>query len=256
VNPDERDTHAYSFGTAAATYDEHRPDYSDAAVRWAISLAPGTRVLDLAAGTGKLTRVLARLGVHVTAVEPDEAMLAELRQNLPEVESLSGAAEDIPLPNGSVDAIVVGQALHWFDMSVAGPEMHRVLVPGGTAAALWNFDDDREPWVAGLEEAAENTGGATYTQWQVGDRAAHFAELSVPGLFSEVDRAEFAHAQRRTAASMTATISTHSRVLMMEPADRERMLSAVSAYLDACPETSGGEFTMPLVTAVLRATRM
>lgn len=256
MNPDERDTHAYSFGTVAATYDEHRPDYSEAAVRWALSLAPGTRVLDLAAGTGKLTSVLSRMGVDVTAVEPDEAMLGALRESLPGVQSLSGSAEDIPLPSGSVDAIVVGQALHWFDMSLAGQEMHRVLVHGGTVAALWNFDDDRVPWVAGLEAAAENTGGATYTQLQAGDREAHFAELSVPGLFGEVERAEFPHGQRRTAASMTATISTHSRVLMMEPADREHMLSEVRAYLDTCPETSGGEFTMPLVTAVLRAARL
>lgn len=256
MNPDERDTHAYSFGTAAATYDEHRPDYSEAAVRWALSLAPGTRVLDLAAGTGKLTRVLARLGVRVTAVEPDDAMLAELRANLSDVESLSGAAEDIPLPNGSVDAVVVGQALHWFDMSLAGPEIHRVLVPGGSAAALWNFDDDRVSWVASLEEAADGTGGATYTQWQTGDREAHFAELSVPGLFGNVEQAEFPHGQRRTAASLAATISTHSRVLMMEPADREHLLSAVRAYLEECPQTSDGEFTLPMVTAVVRAARM
>jgi SAM-dependent methyltransferase len=256
VNPDERDSHAYSFGAAAAAYDEHRPDYSEAAVRWALSRAPGTRVLDLAAGTGKLTRVLTRLGVRVTAVEPDEAMLDQLRSGLPDVESLSGAAEDIPLPSGSVDAVVVGQALHWFDMSLAGPEIHRVLVPGGTAAALWNLDDDRVPWVASLEEVAGGTGGATYTQWLEGDREAHFTELSAPGLFGAVEQAQFPHGQRRTPASLTATIATHSRVLMMEPADREQMLSAVLAYLRESPQTSGDEFTLPMVTAVVRAPRM
>jgi SAM-dependent methyltransferase len=256
VNPDERDTHAYSFGTAAAAYDEHRPDYAEAAVRWAISRAPGRRVLDLAAGTGKLTRVLDRLGLDVTAVEPDDAMLDELRENLPSVRSLAGAAEAIPLLNSSVDAVVAGQALHWFDMGRAGPEIARVLVPGGTLAALWNFDDDRVPWVTALEEAAENTGGATLSQWHSGDHEGHFAEVSLPGLFDRIEHAEFPHGQRRTADSLTATIATHSRLLMMEHTERRRVLSRVRAFLDECPATSGGEFTLPMVTAVVRAVRL
>lgn len=256
MNPDERDTHAYSFGAAAAAYDEHRPDYARDAVRWALELAPGGRVLDLAAGTGKLTRLLVALGMNVIAVEPDEAMLAELRSNLPAVRSLSGQAEDIPLPNSSVDAVVAGQAMHWFDMERAGPEMARVLVPDGVIGALWNFDDDRVPWVAALGEAAENTGGALLSAWRSGDQEAHFTELSLPGLFGDVRRAEFPNGQLRTAASLTGTISTHSRVLMMEPADRDRVLSAVRAFLETSQETSAGEFTLPMVTAVIRAVRL
>lgn len=256
MNPDERDTHAYSFGAAASAYDEHRPDYPEAAVRWALELAPGRRVLDLAAGTGKLTRVLASLGLDVTAVEPDEQMLAELRSNLPSVRSLSGQAEDIPLLNSSVDAVVAAQAMHWFDMERAGPEIARVLVPGGTIGALWNFDDDRVPWVAELEQTAENTGGATVSQWLSGSHEAHFTTPALPGLFGGLEQAQFPHGQPRTAASLTATIATHSRLLMMEPADRERVLSAVRTFLDTHPETSASEFTMPMVTAAFRAVRL
>jgi SAM-dependent methyltransferase len=256
MNPDERDTHAYSFGAAAAAYDEHRPDYPETAVRWALELAPGHRVLDLAAGTGKLTRVLASLGLDVIAVEPDEQMLAELQSNLPSVTALSGQAEDIPLLNSSVDAVVAGQAMHWFDMEQAGPEIARVLVPQGTIGAMWNFDDDRVPWVAALEEAAEDTGGATMSQWLSGDHESHFVTPSLPGLFGELERAEFPHGQLRTAASLTATIATHSRLLMMEPGDRERVLSAVRVFLESHLETSAGEFTMPMVTAAFRAVRL
>jgi SAM-dependent methyltransferase len=212
-------------------------------------------VLDLAAGTGKLTRVLAGLGLDVIAVEPDEQMLAELRSNLPSVRSLSGQAEDIPLLNCSVDAVVAGQAMHWFDMERAGREIARVLAPRGTVGALWNFDDDRVPWVAALEEAAENTGGATLSQYLSGDHEAHFVTPSLPGLFGELEQAEFPHGQPRTAQSLTATIATHSRLLMMEPPERERVLSAVRAFLESTPETSAGEFTMPMVTAAFRAVR-
>ena len=256
MNPDERGTHAYSFGNAASAYDDHRPDYPETAVRWALAPAPGNRVLDLAAGTGKLTRLLAGICLDVTAVEPDDGMLAELRDNLPAVRSLRGPAEAIPLPDGSVDAVLVGQALHWFDMERAGPEIARVLAPGGVLGALWNFDDDRVEWVKELEAVAENTGGATMSQWRSGDHEAHFVEISLPGLFAAPERAEFPHGQHRTADSLTATIGTHSRLLMMDPADRARVLSRVRDFLDARPETSAGEFSLPLVTAAIRAVRL
>src|SRR6476660_1148222 len=103
------------FGVAAAAYAEHRPDYAEAAVRWALEPAPGSRVLDLGAGTGKLTATLASLGAEVIAVEPDPAMLTELRRALPTVRALPGSAEAIPLPDASVDAVVSGNAMHWFD---------------------------------------------------------------------------------------------------------------------------------------------
>jgi SAM-dependent methyltransferase len=131
--------HRLSFGAAAAAYAEHRPDYAQAAVRWALELAPGPRVLDLGAGTGKLTATLVALGTEVIAVEPDPAMLAELRRELPAVPALPGNAEAIPLPDASVDAVLAGNALHWFDMDIAGSEIARVLVPGGILAGLWNL---------------------------------------------------------------------------------------------------------------------
>lgn len=142
MDQDERLLHSSSFGAAAVAYAEHRPDYARAAVRWAFAPAAGPRVLDLGAGTGKLTATLLALGADTVAVEPDPAMLSELRRSLPEVRALPGSAEAIPLPDGSVDAVLAGNALHWFDMAVAGPEIARVLVPGGILAGLWNVMND------------------------------------------------------------------------------------------------------------------
>lgn len=98
-----------SFGAVAPAYAEHRPDYAQAAARWALDSAPGPRVLDLGAGTGKLTATLITLGAKVVAVEPDPAMLAELRRSLPAIRALGGSAEAVPLPDASVDAVVAEQ---------------------------------------------------------------------------------------------------------------------------------------------------
>jgi SAM-dependent methyltransferase len=257
VEPGERVRHGSSFGAAAAAYAEHRPGYATAAVRWALKPAPAVpRVLDLGAGTGKLTAAVSALGADVTAVEPDPAMLGELRRLLPGVRSLPGSAEAIPLPGASVDAVLVGQALHWFDMAVAGPEIFRVLVPGGVLAGLWNVDDDRVDWVAGLERVSEGSASVTLTGWRAQASDAHLAQLDLPGLFGPPQRAEFPHGQRRTADSLLATIVTHSRLLVMGDPERTQLLSRIRDYLMRRPETATGEFTLPMITAVLRASRL
>ncbi|KDN22274.1 class I SAM-dependent methyltransferase [Amycolatopsis rifamycinica] len=249
----ERHRHASSFGVAAAAYAEHRPDYAPAAVRWALGPAPGRRVLDLGAGTGKLTATLVAADLDVTAVEPDPAMLAELRRALPDVPARLGSAEAVPLPDASVDAVLAGNALHWFDMAVAGPEIARVLVPGGVLAGLWNVVDDRAGWVAGLARA----GGSavigprdTPAGWR-----AETAGISLPAGFGGRERAEFPHGQRRTADSLVAALATRAGVLVMPPRDRVDTLGRIRAFLAGEPETADGEFTLPMLTCVLRGRR-
>jgi SAM-dependent methyltransferase len=248
------------FGTAAAAYAEHRPGYAEDAVGWALEPVAGRRplrVLDLGAGTGKLTAALARRGAGVTAVDPDPAMLAELRRALPGVPALAGSAEDIPLPDGSVDAVLAGQAIHWFDMDRAAPEIMRVLAPGGVAAGLWNVLDDRESWVAGLAEVAQGKGGVTLSEWREENRDHPLQRLGVmrPGMFTGAELAEFRAGQWRTADSLTATVATHSALLLMDEAGRNRLLAAVRAYLRSRPQTSAGKFLLPLVTVAARIRR-
>jgi SAM-dependent methyltransferase len=246
-----------SFGAAAVAYAEHRPDYAEAAVRWALEGAPGRRVLDLGAGTGKLTAGLLALDAEVTAVEPDAEMLGELRRTLPRANALQGGAEAIPLPDGSVDAVLAGNAMHWFDMALAGPEIARVLAPGGVLAGLWNTLDDRVDWVAGL---AEVSGPAaigprdTPAAWRAETAEMHLPKSGAPR-FDSPEQAEFPHGQHRTADSLVATLATRAGILTMLEAEREALLARIRAYLASRPETAAGEFTLPMLTCVLRLRR-
>jgi SAM-dependent methyltransferase len=267
VSPDDdqmRARRASSFGNAAAAYAVHRPDYAQDAIAWALQPARGhdpLRVLDIGAGTGKLTAGIERLAaapgwtarLSVTAVEPDPAMLAELRRAMPGITALPGRAEEIPLPDGSVDAVLCGQAAHWFDMARAVPEIARVLTDGGVFAGLWNMDDDSEPWVAGLAEVyGPNT---TRSRWREDGHGWPSADPAGRGPFGRTEQGEFPHSQTHTIDSLVGLIATHSRQLVMDRAEREHELAAVRGYLQAREETAHGEFRLPMLTGVLRAVK-
>ncbi len=254
----ERRRHSSSFGAAATAYAEHRPDYAQAAVSWALEHAPGPRVLDLGAGTGKLTAALLALGADVVAAEPDPAMLAELRRALPAVRALPGSAEGIPLPDASVDAVVAGNAMHWFDMAVAGPEIARVLTPGGVLAGLWNVLDDRTDWIAALEQVSGDAAVGprdTLGRWRAATTDLHLPSTG-PARFGSPEQAEFPHGQRRTADSLVATLGTRAGMLVMPEPEREATLARIRGFLASRPETADGEFTLPMLTGVLRVRRL
>ncbi|MBP2321337.1 SAM-dependent methyltransferase [Kibdelosporangium banguiense] len=237
---------AGSFGSQAGQYAEHRPDYPAAAIDWVL---PGgvSDVLDLAAGTGKLTGSLIDLGLAVTAVEPDAAMLGELRKRFPSATALIGTAERIPLDDCSVDAVLVGQAFHWFDVPKALDEIGRVLRPGGRVGALWNYEDDRVPWVSGFD-AMVRTGVSR--DW------AYPAPLPDHRLFEPFEREEFEHSVRRTAETLVAMVGTHSHMLVAGAGERASINARMREYLKAQPETADGEFDLPLRTFTYRANRL
>ncbi|MGW6422893.1 class I SAM-dependent methyltransferase [Nocardia sp. NPDC055053] len=239
---------ASSFGAQAAVYAEHRPDYPAASIRWALEPLGAKdvpAVLDLGAGTGKLTGGLLAIGAEVIAVEPDEAMLAELVRRYPSATALSGTAEAIPLPDSSVDAVVAGQAFHWFDQARAFPEIARVLRPGGVLAAFWNVEDNRVGWVAGLQRTARADG--TFPP------PTPDAPLPEHPLFTAFEEGEFPHTHRRTADSLVLTIGTHSPTVVIPPEQRAAFLGRIRDYLRTTPETAEGEFDYPLRTGVIRA---
>jgi SAM-dependent methyltransferase len=256
--PAGRRQRASSFGAAAAQYAQYRPGYAEAAIRWClapVSHAQPVRVVDLGAGTGILTAALARLGADVVAVEPDPSMLAELGRQLPGVRAVEGRAEALPLPDRSVDAVLCGQAMHWFDLDRALPEIARVLTPGGVLAGLWNVDDDQFGWVAEL--AAITNSAATLSRWRATPEADADQDALRVGSswFVPAQEREFGNGQLRSADSLVAAIATYSRVLVMDEVERARTLATIRDFLHGQPETSAGEFTLPLVTVVLRTVR-
>jgi ubiquinone/menaquinone biosynthesis C-methylase UbiE len=239
-----------AFGTVAAVYARYRPGYPADAVAWALApLAerPDPDLLDLGAGTGKLTEALLGRG-RVTAVDPDPAMLAQLRARHPSADVREGTAEQIPLPDASVDAVLVGQAFHWFDRDRAMPEIARVLRPGGVLGALWIGSDVRVDWVRGFHEA-----GSWDPDAQFHDDAKRFPEGHG---FAPGELATFPFTSSTTLDGLIAEISTHSWVLATAPAEREAGLARARAYLAERPETSEGEFELPRIADVLRARRV
>ena len=152
------------FGAEAEAYDRARPSYPPDALRWLtgnLGIRPGRRVADLAAGTGKLTALLAPAGADLVAVEPVGAMLARLRARLPGLPALSAVAEALPFAPDSLDAVVVAQAFHWFDADRALAELARVVRPGGRLGLVWN--------------ARARTGGWADEVWAVMDRVERHA---------------------------------------------------------------------------------
>jgi ubiquinone/menaquinone biosynthesis C-methylase UbiE len=155
---------AQAFANVAAAYERGRPAYPGELLDWLVErrdLVPGKHVLDLGAGTGKLTRLLVGRGARVTAVEPVEEMRAELGTLVPQAEVLAGQAEDLPLPDRSIDLVTCGQSFHWFATAPALGEITRVLVPRGVLLLVWNTRDERDPLQAELSRLVEPTRGDT-----------------------------------------------------------------------------------------------
>ena len=187
--------HPATRGFAGADrYERGRPDYPAAAVARiasALDLRRGRTVLDLAAGTGKLTRLLVPTGANVVAVEPVREMRAELEQRVRGIGVLAGTAERIPLTDGFVDAVTVGQAFHWFDADAALREIRRVLGPGGGVALIWNARDERDPLQAALSKIVEPLAGDTPGRRQRDWKTL----LAENGLFERTERVLFEHVQ-------------------------------------------------------------
>jgi SAM-dependent methyltransferase len=240
--------HALSFGSAASAYDRYRPSYPAEAVKWAVGSPSGPiRVVDLGAGTGILTRVLLGFDHDVVPVEPDEAMRAELAAATPGTVPLAGSSESIPLPDNSVDAVVAGQAYHWFDPALAHVEIARVLKPGGIFAAVWNLRDESVPWVAQLTEVAHlNDHGVDQ------DRVDE-AALRAAG-FGPVRRESFGHVVNHTPDSLLELIKTRSYYLTAPPAGRATIADGIRNLAATHPDLAGrGNFELPYRTVVFRA---
>jgi SAM-dependent methyltransferase len=206
-----------------------------------LGLRPGRRVLDLAAGTGKLTRQLLASGVEAVAVEPVPAMREAFEVAVTGVEVLDGQAEAIPLPNASVDAVTVAQAFHWFDAEAALAEIARVLRPGGGLGLIWNERDELVPWVVELSRIIDWKARRPYPEvidWP--------AVVANSGRFGPLQMREFRHEQEMDVDSLVARVLSVSYVSVMSDAERKPVLDAVRALVADFPP----RFPLPYVSQV------
>lgn len=243
------DARATSFGAAADHYEAARPDYPFEAVAWMLERLPhgARRIVDVGAGTGKLTRVLADApDAEVVAIDPDAAMLAKLRETVPGVPTFAGTAESLPLPDASVDAVVLGQAWHWVDVTAASVEIGRVVRPGGTLGLIWNTRDNRVDWVRRLTRvmsasAAEeliDDGGPTVTE-----------------PFGPIESERWEWVRPMTRAQLHRMASSRSHLITASDAERDRIRRGMDALFDELGLGDDDTIDLPYVTSAFRALR-
>jgi ubiquinone/menaquinone biosynthesis C-methylase UbiE len=232
------------FNNVADAYERARPQYATEAVDWIARRFPFGRVLDLGAGTGKLTRQLVPLATSVVAVEPGDEMRRVFAAVLPDVELHAGSAESIPLPDASVDAITVAQAFHWFELETALAEMHRVLRPGGGFALLWNEWDEADPVVGALNAVVERLRTTPARDEE------RYRELHATTLFTNFEEPEFRHSDRVDVDTVLERVSSISAVINARPEARAAALDEVRSIV------GDGTIDFKLITSVIAADRV
>ncbi len=231
---------ARGFERAADAYERGRPEYPPAAVALVAStlrLAPGVRLLDAGAGTGKLSRLVAASGATVFAADPVDAMIrraARLRGVVP----VRAVAEALPFRDGGFDAAAAASAFHWFDGPRALRELHRALRPGGRLALLWNVRDDAEPWVARLSAIVNRREGLA-PRYRRGEWRAAFD--AVPELFAPIEEAHLRHVHALSPAAVLDRVASVSFVAAATETERGEILAEVGALLATHPHTAGRE---------------
>ncbi len=213
---------ARSFSSVAEAYDRGRPSFPREAAQWLVGQDAAT-VLEVGAGTGKLTEQLVALGHDVHATEPAQAMLDILRRNLPDTRTTQASAEELPVPDRSVDVVVAAQSFHWFDLERALPEIARVLRPGGHLSLVWNLRNEKIPWVRKL--------GAL-----IGNQELLAQDIAEPlvhsGLFGFVEDATFPFWQDINRETIQDLVLSRSSIASLDEETRAAKLAEVMAFYD------------------------
>jgi SAM-dependent methyltransferase len=250
----DRETRGLSFGSVATDYDRYRPGPPPQALDWLIP--PGAQaVLDLAAGTGAVTRELVGRAARIIAVEPDERMRFVLTARCPEAEVLAGRGEDIPLPSASVDAVVISSAWHWLDPERAVPEITRVLRVGGILGVIWISRDARMPWVAEFNALARESREADRRPDEdPGSRRRRRTVEFPPGTpMSDPEELTVEYSLPMTSEQLAGLLGTYSGVITLAEEQRAQFSQRVLTFLDRQP---WDQADLPLICRCLRSTRL
>lgn len=243
-------TSSEGYKTGAEAYVSGRPSYPPEALNWlrdSVGVGPGRTVLELGGGTGKFVPLLRQCGGTLLAVEPIDAMRAQLTAKFPEIKALAGSAEAIPLPDASVDAVVCAQAFHWFAHAAALQEIRRVLSPGGVLGLIWNGRDETVPWVADLSAITDIWEGHT-PRYVTGEWRRVFP---APGFeFIEERHARNAHVGPAEQVIVKRTLSV-SFIAALPQQQQAHVEDQVRALIARTPELSkGGEVSFPYQTSM------
>lgn len=247
---------ATGFTTAVDAYVRGRPDYPaeiDSWLRDSLRIGPGRRVLDLGAGTGKFTRRLVATGAHVIAVEPVEAMRGKLIADLPEVTALGSTAEAIPVPNGSVDAVVCAQSFHWFATSAALNDIHRVISPSGRLGLVWNVRDESAPWVSKLVDLVD-----VYEGNAPRFRSGRWRDVFPHPGFGPLEESRFPNHHTGPAEHVIVDrVLSTSFIAALPQTERNQLAGRIRKLIADEPALAGkAEITFPYVTMAYAATRL
>jgi SAM-dependent methyltransferase len=239
----EREAHSRAFDQAAELYDAARPDYPAEAVGWLTEGVTGP-VVDLGAGTGKLTQALVASGFDVVAVDPSPQMLGVLAERVPEAETRIGAGESIPVADAAAGLVVAAQAWHWVDRARAVPEVARVLRPGGRIGLVWNDRDESVDWVRQLGELM-GAGEATFGEE---------AEPEVGAPFGPLERHDVRWVQRLTLDGLLDLARSRSYFIAREPDAQAAVIASLRRLHAEHPDLAGAEWIeLPYVTRCYRA---
>lgn len=234
--------HARSFAAVADAYDRARPSYPEESVEWLVGRQPAT-VVELGAGTGKFTALLAAAGHDVLATDPLPEMLEHLKRNLPDVRTAVAGAEQIPVAPRSVDVVVCAQSFHWFDHGAALPEIARVLRPGGRLSLVWNHRDTGIPWVRKLERIIG----------EKDEREENVRPLMETTHFGWVEEEEFRFWQSLDADLLADLVRSRSYIAVLPEEERAGVLARVRELYDDYGRGPDG-MLLPYLTACYRAT--
>ena len=241
---------AKGFNRGGDAYERGRPDYPHSAIKYlleVLKLEGDTQVVDLGAGSGKLTRILAQSDPGLVAIEPVDGMIQKFKSFLPDIPIYKGTAEAIPLPDSGADVVVSGQAFHWFKGEAALKEIHRVLKPGGMLALLWNVRDESLDWVAGLSRIINVFKGdapryGTFEWKKPFDRA---------DLFTPLEKRSFPFVQKGGAEMVVDRALSVSFISALPEKEREGVAHQVRELLASHPQIQGKtEFEIPYHTDV------
>lgn len=237
---------ATSFGGATAAYEAGRPSYPVEAVAWLLDPRPSV-VVDIGAGTGKLTRALIGQGREVIAVDPDPAMLETLRAGIPGVATHVGTAESLPLPDSCADLVTLGQAWHWVDPIAASAEIGRVLQPGGALGLVWNIRDESVPWIAAMSQIMHHSAA---------ERMIMTESVTVAEPFGELEERTWQWVRPMTRAQLTYMVTSRSYVITADAETRSRIDAELAALFDSLTDLAdGGTVDLPYSTHIFRTTR-